>query len=162
MTQAYARLLAEAKRTAPPNVSPYKHAWQTSLMATCTFEAGLVPHVRLELIREDPSLTYQASRTRAKKPETSTSIRDRPLRFDHDPLREIKPFILVAFRSSCIRTRGFESHGGHQYERLDLPQRVAIEAQRSVTDASTRLGAGVEAEGVVAELASKLKGSSRS
>ena len=25
---------------------------------------------------------------------------------------------LTAFRSSCIRTRGFESHGGHQYERL--------------------------------------------
>ena len=69
VTQAYARLLAEAKRTAPPNVSPYKHAWQTSLMAT--FEAGLVPHIRLELIREDPSLTYQASRTRAKKHETN-------------------------------------------------------------------------------------------
>ena len=40
------------------------------------------------------------------------------------------------------------------YERLDLPQRVVVEAQRSVTDASTRLGAGVEAEGVVAELRS--------
>ena len=36
-----------------------------------SFEAGLVPHVRLELIREDPSLTYQASRTRAKKHETN-------------------------------------------------------------------------------------------
>ena len=33
VTQAYARLLAEAKRTAPPNVSPYKHAWQASLTA---------------------------------------------------------------------------------------------------------------------------------
>ena len=65
---AYARLLAEAKRTAPANVSPYKHAWQTSLMAA--FEAGLIPHVRLEHTREDPSLTYQASRTRAKKHET--------------------------------------------------------------------------------------------
>ena len=32
-----------------------------------TFEAGLIPHVRLELIREDPSLTYQASRTRANE-----------------------------------------------------------------------------------------------
>ena len=69
VTQAYARLLAEAKRTAPANVSPYKHAWRTSLMAT--FEAGLIPHVRLELIREDPSLTYHASRTRAKKHETN-------------------------------------------------------------------------------------------
>ena len=36
-----------------------------------TFEAGLSPHIRLELIREDPSLTYQASRTRAKKHETN-------------------------------------------------------------------------------------------
>ena len=34
-------------------------------------EAGLVPHVRLELIREDPYLTYQASHTRAKKHETN-------------------------------------------------------------------------------------------
>ena len=63
----------------------------------------------------------------------------------------------LAFRSSCIRTRGFESHGGHQYERLDLTQKVVVEAQRSVTGASTRLGAGVEAEGVVAELVSKLR-----
>ena len=69
VTQAYARLLAEAKRTAPPNVSPYKHAWQTSLMAT--FENGLIPPVRVELLREDPSLSYQASRTRAKNHETN-------------------------------------------------------------------------------------------
>ena len=32
-----------------------------------SFEAGLVPHVRLEHIREYPSLTYQASRIRDKK-----------------------------------------------------------------------------------------------
>ena len=69
VNQAYARLPAEAKRTTPINVSPYKHVWQTSLMAS--FESGLVPHVRLEHIREDPSLTYQASRTRAKKHETN-------------------------------------------------------------------------------------------
>ena len=69
VTQAYARLLAESKRSTPANVSPYKHAWQTSLMVT--FEAGLIPHVRLEVIREDPSLTYQASRTRAKKHENN-------------------------------------------------------------------------------------------
>ena len=31
-----------------------------------SFEAGLVPDVRLERFREDPSQTYQASRTRAK------------------------------------------------------------------------------------------------
>ena len=29
VTQAYARLLAEAKGTAPVNVLPFKHAWQT-------------------------------------------------------------------------------------------------------------------------------------
>ena len=63
VTRAYARLLAEAKRTSPVNVSLYKHAWQTSL--TASFKAGLVPDVRLELIREDPPLAYQASRTRA-------------------------------------------------------------------------------------------------
>ena len=69
VTQAYARLLAEAKRTAPANVSPYKHAWRTSLMAT--FEAGQIPQVRLELFHEDPSLTYQAPPTRAIKHETN-------------------------------------------------------------------------------------------
>ena len=36
-----------------------------------TFEARVVPHVRLELIREDSSLAYQPSRTRAKKHETN-------------------------------------------------------------------------------------------
>ena len=69
ITQAYTRLHAEAKRTVPANVSPNKHAWQTSLMAT--FEAGLIPHVRLELTREDPSVSHQTSRTRAKNHETN-------------------------------------------------------------------------------------------
>ena len=36
-----------------------------------TFENGLIPPIRVELICEDPSLTYEASRTRAKKPETN-------------------------------------------------------------------------------------------
>ena len=36
-----------------------------------TFEAGQIPRVRLELIREDPSLTYQAPHTRAKKHEAN-------------------------------------------------------------------------------------------
>lgn len=34
-----------------------------------TFESGLIPQPRVELIRENPSLTYQLSRTRAKKHE---------------------------------------------------------------------------------------------
>ena len=69
VTRDNAPLLAEAKRTVPPYVSPYKHAWQTPLMAT--FEHGLIPPVRGELIREDPSLVYQASRIRAKTQETN-------------------------------------------------------------------------------------------
>ena len=69
VTQAYARLLAEAKRTAPTNVSPYKHAWQTCLMATS--ESGLLPQIRVELIREDPSVSYRASHTRAKRHESN-------------------------------------------------------------------------------------------
>ena len=43
------------------------------------------------------------------------------------------------------------------YERLGLTQRIVVEAQRLVTGASTRLGASVEAKGVVAELVSKLR-----
>ena len=36
-----------------------------------TFGAGQIPHVRLELSCEEPSLTHQASRSRAKKHETN-------------------------------------------------------------------------------------------
>ena len=75
VTQAYARLLAEAKRTAPTNVSPYKHAWQTM----ATFESGLLPLIRVELIREDLSVSYRASHTHAKNCllYTSPSPRDK-------------------------------------------------------------------------------------
>ena len=38
-----------------------------------TFEAGLAPHVRLIFCREEPFLTYQASRSRAKKHESNAS-----------------------------------------------------------------------------------------
>ena len=38
-------------------------------MATC--EAGLIPHVRLKRIREDPSFTYEDSRTQSEKHETN-------------------------------------------------------------------------------------------
>ena len=68
VTQAYARLLTKAKQTAPANVSPYKHAWQTLLVAT--FEAGLTPHVRLELIRPLPyilSLMYPRQKTQDQR-----------------------------------------------------------------------------------------------
>ena len=50
-----------------------------------TFEAGLIPHVRQELIHQDPSLTYQASRTRAKQLRTRIGLKRAPSRFlcDH-------------------------------------------------------------------------------
>ena len=68
--QAQPRLLAEDKRTAPGDLSPCKHAWQTLLMAS--LEAGQVQHVRLEHIREDPypnapSLTYPRQTTRNQR-----------------------------------------------------------------------------------------------
>ena len=45
----------------------YLTAWW-SIVAS---ENGLIPPIRVELIREDPSLTYQASRTRAEMHETN-------------------------------------------------------------------------------------------
>ena len=77
VTQAVQRLLAEAKRTAPTNVSPYKHAWQISLVVT--FESGLISQIRVELIREDPSLSYQAPRTHAQKYEINALSGPSPL-----------------------------------------------------------------------------------
>jgi len=38
VTQAYARLIEEAKRTAPPNISPHEHALEQAKIAS--FENG--------------------------------------------------------------------------------------------------------------------------
>ena len=69
VTQAYARLIEEAKRTAPPNISPHEHALEQAKIAS--FENGLPPEVRVELIREDPSQTFMKSKARARKHEAN-------------------------------------------------------------------------------------------
>ena len=56
VSQAYSRLLAEAERTAPPNTNSYKHAFNQALIAS--FENGLQPAIRVEMIREDLSLIH--------------------------------------------------------------------------------------------------------
>ena len=69
VTQAYARMLAESQRTAPENTTAHEHAWNKSMIAS--FENGLPPHIRIEMIREDAAPSFQASRTRAKKHESN-------------------------------------------------------------------------------------------
>ena len=69
MTKAKPRQLAEALRLAPAGMSPFEHAW--SLLTTAQFESGLVPHLRLEQIREDSAVSYQETRARAKKQEAN-------------------------------------------------------------------------------------------
>ena len=51
VTNARSRLMAEARRLAPAGVLPFEHAW--SVFTTTSFDHGLLPHLRLELIRED-------------------------------------------------------------------------------------------------------------
>lgn len=69
VTQAYSRLIEEAKRTAPPNVSPHEHAFEQAKIAS--FENGLPPDIRLELVREDASDSFAKSKARARKHETN-------------------------------------------------------------------------------------------
>lgn len=69
VSQAYSRLLAEAERTAPLNVSPHEHAFEQALIAS--FENGLPPDVRLDMIREDASQSFMASKARARKHEAN-------------------------------------------------------------------------------------------
>ena len=69
VSRAYSRLLAEAERTAPPNVSAYEHAFNKAKIAS--FENGLQPEIRVEMVREDASQTFMASTTRARKHEAN-------------------------------------------------------------------------------------------
>ena len=69
VTKARSRLMAEARRLAPAGMSPFEHAW--SVFTTASFENGLLPHLRLELVREDPAVSFQESRARAKKHEAN-------------------------------------------------------------------------------------------
>ena len=49
VTKTRSRLMAGARRLAPAGMSPFEHAW--SVFTTASFENGLLPHLRLELIR---------------------------------------------------------------------------------------------------------------
>ena len=69
VSQAYSRLLAEAERTAPPNTNSYEHAFNQALIAS--FENGWQPEIRLEMIREDASQSFMASKARARKHEAN-------------------------------------------------------------------------------------------
>ena len=61
--------MAEARRLATAGMSPFEHAW--SVFTTASFENGLLPHLRLELVREDPAVSFQESRARAKRHEAN-------------------------------------------------------------------------------------------
>lgn len=69
VSQAYSRLLAEAERTAPPNTTSHQHAFDQALIAS--FENGLQPEIRVEMIREDASQSFMASKARARKHEAN-------------------------------------------------------------------------------------------
>ena len=69
VSRAYSRLLAEAERTAPANVSAHEHAFSKAQIAS--FENGLPPEIRVEMVREDASQTFMASKTRARKHEAN-------------------------------------------------------------------------------------------
>lgn len=59
VSRAYSRLLAKAERTAPANVSAHEHAFSQAMIAS--FENGLPPEIRVEMVREDASQTFMAS-----------------------------------------------------------------------------------------------------
>lgn len=69
VSQAYSRFLAEAERTAPVNTTPHQHAFDQALIAS--FENGLQPEIRVEMIREDASQSFMASKARARKHEAN-------------------------------------------------------------------------------------------
>ena len=69
----FTRLLAESQRTAPPNKSPKVFAWERLKIAV--FEDGLLPSIRIELIREDPAHSFALARDRARK-RASNNLHD--------------------------------------------------------------------------------------
>ena len=71
VTKARSRLMAEARRLAPAGMPSFENAW--SVFTTASFVNGLLPHLRLELIREDPAVTFQESRPRAENHEANNS-----------------------------------------------------------------------------------------
>ena len=70
VSKAHSRFYAEAARVTPHGrEDPISFAREVS--QTAAFEAGLPPHIRLEIIREDPTHSFQVARARAKKHETN-------------------------------------------------------------------------------------------
>lgn len=69
VTQARTRLILEATRSAPAGTSPHEHAWDVFI--TAMFENNLTPPVRLECIREDPTISFHEARVRTKKHEAN-------------------------------------------------------------------------------------------
>lgn len=65
VSQAYARMLAEAERTVPPNMTAYEHVFNKSMIAS--FENGLPPNIRVEMIREDASQSFMMSKAIPKR-----------------------------------------------------------------------------------------------
>ncbi|CAM9820956.1 unnamed protein product, partial [Sphacelaria rigidula] len=63
------RFYAEAARVTPHGRDPVSFAREAS--QTAAFEAGLPPHIRVEIVREDPTHSFQVARARAKKHETN-------------------------------------------------------------------------------------------
>lgn len=76
VSRAYSRLLAEAERTAPANKSPHEHVFDKAMIAS--FENGIHPHIRTEMLREDANETFMESKGRARKHE-SNRLRQSPI-----------------------------------------------------------------------------------
>lgn len=69
ISRAYSRLVAEAERTARPNTNSHEHAFNQALIAS--FENGLKPELRVEIIIEDASQSFMASKARVRKHEAN-------------------------------------------------------------------------------------------
>ena len=65
ISSLFTRLLTEAARTRPIEKSSHIFAWERLKIAV--FENGLLPAIRLEQIREDPTHSFAAARDRARK-----------------------------------------------------------------------------------------------
>lgn len=100
VTKARSRLMAEARRLAPAGMTPFEHAW--SVFTTASFENGLLPHLRLELIREDPAVSFQESRARAKKHEANNLRGVKP---SPDPIPNPTP---TAAQTSALSTPQYD------------------------------------------------------
>ena len=65
ISSLFTRLLAEAARTAPPTKSAQIFAWER--LRTAVFENGLLPSIRIEQIREDPTNSFASASDRVRE-----------------------------------------------------------------------------------------------